>query len=210
MHCAILMLRDKIPSMFKYTVLRLALIVMCYGAMPVTLAQENRKAFNKREFTISAGYGIGNIWKKFLRDAISNPDQYKVSATGPFVLLVDYNLFKRINVGVAGGYSETYGSYSGSSQSFKETLSAFSLLARANWHFGNWERWDIYAGGGAGYYHFKYSNNRNIIKPNSVPGSFGYSLQIGGSWYFVPRWGVYAEIGYVGGSLAQAGLKRAF
>lgn len=171
------------------------------------MSQESPRAFEKGDFSVSLGYGIGNIWEKFLKDAISFPQNYTVSSKGPVVLIVDYNIHRRINIGVAAGYSETIGSYKGTSQQFEEKLTAFSALFRANWHFGNWEKFDLYAGGGAGYYHFNYSNNRNIIKPNSVPGSFGYSLQLGASYYIFHHVGLYAEAGYVGGSLGQVGLK---
>ena len=185
------------------TIATVFLLIISFAAM----SQEPRRAFEKGDFSVSLGYGIGNIWKKFLKDAISFPENYTVSSKGPFVMILDYNVHRRINVGIATGYSETIGSYKGNSQSFEEKLTAFSALLRANWHFGSWEKVDLYAGGGAGYYHFKYSNNRNIIKPNSVPGSFGYSLQLGASYYFVPRLGIYGEAGYVGGSLAQLGVK---
>ena len=172
--------------------------------------QDKPRAFEKGDFSVSLGYGIGNIWKGFLEDAISFPDNYTVSSSGPYVLILDYNIHRRINIGIATGYSETKGDYKGSGQSFSEKLTAFSALFRANWHFGKWEKFDLYAGGGAGYYHFNYSNNRNIIKPNSVPGSFGYSLQLGTSYYFSKHVGLYGEVGYVGGSLAQLGLKAKF
>ena len=176
----------------------------------LSFAQTNNRAFNKGDFSVSLGYGIGNIWKGFLEDAISFPENYKVSSKGPVVLLIDYNIHRKINIGIATGYSETNGRYKGSGQDFSEKLTAFSALFRANWHFGNWEKWDLYAGGGAGYYHFNYSNNRNIIKPNSVPGSFGYSLQLGTSYYFSSHIGLYGEVGYIGGSLAQGGVKARF
>lgn len=171
------------------------------------MSQQSSRAFEKGDFSVSLGYGIGNIWEKFLKDAISFPENYRVSSKGPFVLIIDYNIHKKINIGIATGYSETIGNFKGTNQSFEEKLTAFSALLRANWHFGNWKKTDLYAGGGAGYYHFNYSNNRNIIKPNSVPGSFGYSLQLGASYYVFPRVGLYGEIGYVGGSLGQIGLK---
>ena len=110
-------------------------IVTCLLALVscVALSQEKDRAFKKGDFSVSIGYGIGNIWKGFLEDAISFPENYKVSSSGPVVLLFDYNIHKRINVGIATGYSETKGQYKGASQSFAEKLTAFSALLRANW-----------------------------------------------------------------------------
>ena len=63
-------------------------------------AQEDN-AYTQGSSTISAGYGIGNIWKKLfkLSNSFSGGDS-KVSATGPFTLIYEYGFSEKISAGV--------------------------------------------------------------------------------------------------------------
>ncbi len=183
----------------------LLLLISCF-----CFADMHAQVFKKKDFHISAGYGIGNVWKIYLKDAFSFPEYYSVRSTGPFCLLADYALFNKISVGIAAGYSETRGRASYNGFEFKERLNAFSLLARANFHPFHLKNFDPYAGVGIGYYHFRYINELDETAAHKVPGNLGYSLQLGGRYYFSPRFAVYAELGYIGGSLAQAGLTIKF
>lgn len=168
---------------------------------------QNIRAFEKGNSLISAGIGIGNIWKTFLKEAFTYPpNTYKVSSKGPFTLVYEYGFSKRISAGIAIGYSEVNGKFDGFGEKFTETLTNFSILARSNYHFGKFRKFDPYIGVGVGYYHFKYNNDKPGIINSKVPGAFGYSGQLGTHYYFIPKFGAYAEVGYVGGSFGQVGL----
>lgn len=171
-----------------------------------SFAQEER-AFLKGNSLISAGVGIGNIWKSFLEDAVAYPPgTYNVSNKGTYTIVYEYGFSDRISAGIALGYSEVTGKFDGYGEKFTETLTNFSLLARSNYHFGKFRKFDPYIGVGIGYYHFKYNNDRPGIINSKVPGAFGYSGQLGAHYYFIPRFGIYGEAGYVGGSFGQLGV----
>jgi len=170
-----------------------------------------QQAFAKGTSIITAGMGIGNIWKTFLEDAFNYPDNtYKVSSKGTYTLVYEYGFSKRISAGVALGYSEVTGQFEGFGEKFNETLTNFSVLARSNYHFGKSNKFDPYIGVGIGYYHFKYHNDKPGLINSKVPGSFGYSGQLGAHYYFIPSFGIFAEGGYVGGSFAQLGITCKF
>jgi outer membrane protein W len=174
-----------------------------------TQAQEEVKAFGKGTSVISIGLGIGNVWKSFLEDFTSYPENsYKVSNNGTFTLIYEYGVSKKISAGIAVGYSEVEGNFNGAGSgfTFTEKLTNFSLLARANYHIGSFKKFDPYVGGGLGYFHFKYSNDRPEINDSKSPGAFGYSAQLGLRYYVLPQFAAFAEAGYVGGSLVQLGL----
>ena len=183
------------------------LLILCFltGLIHHSYGQ-NKPPFSKGTSIISAGIGIGNIWKTFLQEAFTYPSNtYKVSSKGTYTLVYEYGFSKRISAGIASGYSRVVGKFNGFGQTFTETLTNFSVLARSNYHVGKFKKFDPYIGVGVGYYNFQYHNDKPGIINSKVPGAFGYSVQIGSHYYFIPRFGVFAEIGYVGGSIIQIG-----
>ncbi|MEJ7625432.1 MAG: OmpW family outer membrane protein [Ferruginibacter sp.] len=168
---------------------------------------QSEKAFSKGNSVISAGVGIGNIWKTFLKNAFTYPPgTYNVKTRGTYTLVYEYGFSNRISGGLALGYSDVYGKFDGYGEKFTETLTNYSLLVRSNYHFGKIPKFDPYIGAGLGYYRFKYYNNKPGIVNSKVPGSFGYSAQLGAHYYFSRHLGAYAEVGYVGGSIGQLGV----
>ena len=166
------------------------------------------KSHNKHESVMMAGHGIGNIWKTFLKNGINAPG-YKVTSTGPYTLMYEYGLLKKISVGVAVSYSKLKGIYSYNGFEFNDQLTIFTALARANYHFGKFEKFDPYIGGGLGYVNSKYSNNLNTSSSN-VPGLFDYSAQLGANYFLSKHFGFYGEVGYVAGSFVQLGFAGKF
>jgi outer membrane protein W len=94
-------------------------------------------------------------------------------------------------------------------------------VVRGNYHFGSSPTFDPYVGIGIGYYNFTYTDKDvqtdNTTTPPtvtttngstsfSIPGSIGYTFQLGAKYYFVPSFAAMAEVGYVGGSILQVGL----
>ena len=173
---------------------------------------KNNAAYYKGSSVVSVGYGIGNIWKTFLNDAVSSTIPgitYKVTAFGPIALNYEYGFLNRFSGGITFAYSKVKGVYSGFGDSFTDELKITTILARANYHFGRSAKFDPYIGGGVGYVKSKYNNDQSASR-NDVPGLLGYSAQLGGRYYFTPVLGTYAEIGYVNGSFVQAGVTARF
>ena len=172
----------------------------------------NNAAYYKGSSVVSVGYGIGNIWKTFLNDAVNSTIPgitYKVTAFGPIALNYEYGFLNRFSGGITFAYSKVKGVYSGFGDSFTDELKITTILARANYHFGKSAKFDPYIGGGMGYVKSKYNNDQSASR-NDVPGLLGYSAQLGGRYYFTPVLGAYAEIGYVNGSFVQVGLTARF
>ena len=182
-----------------------------------SFSQDDR-AYTQGSSTVSVGYGFGNVWKSLFKLAGAfSGGNYKVSTKGPVALVYEYGAAENISVGVSFGYSQVKGDYKDTSypeDNYTETLTNISALARANYHFGQSDKFDPYLGIGLGYYNFKYkykdAQGGTDNTTFAVPGAFGFSGQLGAKYYFSPAFGVYAEIGYVGGSIAQVGLTAKF
>lgn len=170
------------------------------------IAQANKNPVHEKGHVyVSFGHGIGNIWKSYLKQTISFPGiSYKVSSLGPYSMVAEYAISNKISAGVAAGYTKITGRYSGYGDEFTDRLTIFSLLARANYHVFQNDRWDIYGGGGIGYVRSQY-NNTGSNNGRKAPGKFGYSGQGGARYLFNKKIGVGSEIGYVGGSFVQIG-----
>jgi len=164
------------------------------------IAQEN----NAKKWTLSVGYGIGNVWVYFLKNnsLINDLSDYKVNGMGPVTVCIENQVSHKISIGVSAAYSIVRGE----TKRFlaEEQISIFTVLARANYHFGHSKKFDPYIGGGLGYVRSVYKNNLSV--PGPVPGEFGYSAQIGSRYYVTKSFGAYGELGYVNGSFLQLGL----
>ena len=193
----------------KQLLLLLTIALFCCAG-PLKAQQSPDRLYEQGVSMISVGHGIGNIWKTFLKQTISYPGiTYKISSVGPLTCIYEYGISHRISGGIALGYSEITGKYSGYGDSFTDKLTIFSALARANYHLGKSPKFDYYFGGGLGYVRSKY-NNSGSNSQRDVPGELGYSGQVGAKYSFVRGFGVYAEVGYVGGSFVQLGLTGIF
>lgn len=168
-------------------------------------AQKANSAFHKGTWVVSAGHGIGNIWKSYLEDIVNLPGiTYKVTSVGPYSFIGEYGISDRFSTGIQAGYSRITGRYAGFGDTFTDRLTIFSVLARINYHLLVREKWHVYGGGGLGYVSSKYDNTGSNSN-RSKPGKFGYSGQLGARYMIKSRWGAFAEAGYVGGSFVQAG-----
>ncbi len=188
-----------------------ACLICCIACIAGHGQQAPKTAFHKGGSVIMAGYGIGNIWKTFLNNAVSNIPgiSYKVTAFGPVTLVYEYGVFNRISGGVVVAYSKLRGKYSGYGELIVDELTIFTAMARANYHFGHSAKFDPYIGGGIGYVHSKYNNDQSASR-NSTPGMLGLAAQVGARRYFSPVFGLFAEAGYVNGSFGQLGVSVKF
>ncbi len=176
------------------------------------------QAYTQGSSTVSLGYGFGNIWKTLFKLAGGfSGGSYKTTATGPVALTYEYGAAEKISVGIALGYSQVKGTYKDPSEpsyNYEESLTNISALARANYHFGQSDKFDPYVGVGLGYYNFKYkykdADGGTSGGSFAVPTAFGFSGQLGAKYYFSSNIGAYLEVGYVGGSIAQIGLTARF
>lgn len=181
------------------------ILFLFFTSLKIHAQDQHKHAYQKGDFMLMAGHGIGNIWKTYLKQVVNLPGiTYDVRSAGPYSLAVEHAVSNRISAGIHGGYSRITGKYEGYGDSFTDRLTIFSLLARANVHFLRHENWDLYAGGGVGYVSSKYANTDSDSRDK--PGKFGYSGQLGARFLWSSRWGVYAEAGYVGGSFFQVGM----
>ncbi len=170
---------------------------------------------------VNLGYGFGNIWKTLFKFSSGFNDS-KVTATGPIALGFEYGVAEKIGVGLQLGYGQVKSVATdkdglGAGKDYIETskLTSIQALVRGNYHFGSSEKFDPYIGLGLGYGNFKFTVTDNDPSSTStykiaVPSAFGFSGALGARYYFTPNIGIYAEVGYVTGSIAQAGLVAKF
>lgn len=184
-----------------------------------SLKAQDETAYYQGSSTVQVGYGIGNIWKTLfkLSGAFTTDGTYKVKATGPIALTYEYGASDNISVGVMLGYGKVTGTYTDNTDpadNYEESLTNFSALARANYHFGQSDKFDPYIGIGLGYHNFKYEFKEATPSgfPNTfaIPSAFAYAAQLGARYYVASNFGLYLEVGYVGGSFLQGGLVLRF
>jgi outer membrane protein W len=187
-----------------------------------SIAQNEDAAWSgKGAVVVNAGYGFGNIWKTLFKLSGGFTGS-KVTATGPIALGFEYGVSEKIGVGVQLGYGQVKststdagGNSNGGDLTSVESLTSIQALIRGNYHFGSSEKFDPYIGLGLGYGNFKYKYSDN--DPNypdqstfAIPSAFGFSGALGARYYVASNVGIYAEIGYVTGSIAQVGLNVKF
>jgi outer membrane protein W len=153
---------------------------------------------------VNVGYGFGSIWKTLFKLTGAS-----VKTTGPVALGFEYGVADKIGVGVQLGYSQLKATSGSGSSAIDEKLTSFQALVRGNYHFGNSAKFDPYLGLGIGYGNFKYTSNSTSTSI-AIPSAFGFSGALGARYYFSSNIGIYAEIGYVTGSFAQAGVVAKF
>lgn len=173
------------------------------------LSAQNRTAIYRGQITGSLGYGIGNIWVRFLKEGTGGSADYRVRALGPVSLVGEYAFHRRWSGGLSFTYSNLRGSFDRNGFVFDDQLRIITVLARVNVHPGRFRRWDPYFGAGLGYVQSRYTSSVSGTQPK-VPGELGYSAQAGARYYLTSHWGLYAEAGYVNGSFFQTGLHVAW
>ena len=172
-------------------------------------------AYERKQSNLSLTYGVHNIWKQLFKESIISNYYASLKSKGPLSITYDYALHRKISAGITLAYSNlkarsVYGSYENN-----EKLTNFSVLGRASYHIIIKEKWDGYAGAGAGYYRFNYSSVDNAGGSNGgsgikVPGAFGYTGHGGIRYFFSKDFAAMAELGFVAGSYGQVGISYKF
>jgi outer membrane protein W len=204
------------------------LLALAFSFATFTVKAQDDAAFTIGTKVVTASYGIGNIYKTLfkLSNSVSGGDPSltsKFKSTGPFGLGFEYGVAEHIGIGLQLGYNDmtntqTYkdGIDAGKDYIITQKLTQMNALARANYHFGESAQFDPYIGIGLGYGNFKYSakdndpENTDPLPTISIPGAFSFSGQLGARYYFTPAIGAYVEIGYLAGSICQAGVAIKF
>ncbi|HYV95460.1 MAG TPA: outer membrane beta-barrel protein [Chitinophagales bacterium] len=177
------------------------------------------QTFEQGNVVIAAGYGwpnlIGTVFKIYETEA-----GFKASSAGPVYIKGEYCIADHLGLGINFAWSSSKATYisEGLDSNFNSVdydyeikRSTYSILARINYHFGDFEKFDPYVGGGLGYRNANWtfsdndpsSSGTSDIIPNLFP--FGFELTIGGRYYFSDNFGVYAELGFAKSPI-QGGL----
>lgn len=169
------------------------------------------QAYNRHGSTITIGYGIKNLWTVFLDKVVDIPE-YKVRSSGPYSLIYEHSVFKRMSAGLAASYSRVRGK----AERFQlaDQITFLSLIARANYHLFNGEKMDPYFGAGIGVNNSKYKNldtHTIISNANSnVPNTVDFSFQLGFKYFFNNQFAINGEAGYISGAVGLVGLSAKF
>ena len=196
--------------------MRIFIPVIClyFAGFSVARAQQ----FQPGDITLSAGYGFPSVTKTLFN--LAEGDNISSSFIGPVFGKLEYAISETVGFGVNVAYAHgnsTYERTDDASDSITYTTGikydAYSILARVNFHFGNSEMFDPYAGFGMGYRNSKYtySGNDPEVEPYDVNGliNFGLDFTIGTRIYLTENIGIYGEVG-IAKSPFQIGLIAKF
>jgi len=142
----------------------------------------------KGESVISAGLGLGY------------PGLYGTGKMPPIFLSFDHAIQPKISIGGIVSYSTSTYDFVRDSWSYTYIF----VGARGGYHFGgdllkDAKNVDLYGGATLGYHivSAKFSGVDEKLHPYSAGGSyFGFGLYLGGRYYFTPKLGATAELGY--------------
>ncbi len=179
------------------------------------------QSFSMGNNNVSAGYGLGNFAQFYFSTSYSTTNSnYSFQATGPFFLKYEHALDDRVGLGVNVAYVGATVSYldksyvvdSTTMTFYKQTInwSSYSILARFNFHFANYERFDPYWGFGVGYRGATRkvtdndpNYNRDVSSNTWFP--LGLEVTVGARYYFTPAVGAYMEVG-IAKAIIQFGI----
>ena len=175
------------------------------------------QTFDENTNTISAGYGFVTLLGA-ISESFDTYNDLKYSSLGPIYLKFEHAISDKVGMGLNVAYATNKWEYryddssTGTAQQYTETTSrsTYSILVRMNFHFGESDKFDPYAGFGIGYRDAKWTvastapgGTSGTDLKTSVP--FGFEMTVGARYYFAEHFGVYLETG-LAKSVVQAGL----
>lgn len=190
------------------------------------------QAVEQGDMITTAQYGFPNFWNLLVKAAYDDSQTYydfKIKGFGPIGAQFEFMVTDKIGLGIKSNYSGTSISYyegqpvydSNGNQTgttlydYKLSFTRVRALGRFALHFGNSDNFDGYFGIAAGYSSFsvKYESNDpnydgDVAFKNPVP--IGFRLDVGGTYFIVPKFGINFEIGIGGGPLLNAGIATKF
>ena len=180
------------------------------------------QTFDENTNTISAGYGFVTLLGT-ISESFNSYNDLKYSSLGPIYLKFEHAISDKVGMGLNLAYATNKWEYrydesststngTTTTNQYTETTdrSTYSILVRMNFHFGESDKFDPYAGFGVGYRNAKWTEKST--SPNGTSGvelktsvPFGFEMTIGARYYFAEHFGVYLETG-LAKSVVQAGL----
>lgn len=155
----------------------------------------------------SVGYGFGNLAQATF-SVYKNSTGYNYSAIGPVFLKGEYMITDNFGIGGAFAYAgaeviwedEFTTTTTGETLKYKVDWSSWSLLARANYHLGDHDKFDPYLGAGVGYRTAKWNWSDNDPDEDYAlsydsPFHLGMELTGGARYFFTENIGAYVEVG---------------
>ena len=194
---------------------KIKMICICLLVSTGFTSKLKAQVFEEGKTNFAVGYGFGTFYGAVLSD-YQDESNYESTVTGPIYLKFESALSDKIGLGINLAYAKYSLSYNytdfSSSNIYTETDSytTFSILARMNVHFGDFDRFDPYWGVGVGYRSGKFDykstdpDGYNSFDVN-VNFPFGFETTLGARYYFSDNIGMYLETG-LAKSVLQVGL----
>lgn len=192
-----------------------SILFILFSLLISSVNHVNAQVNNKGSIVFDPYYGFPNFGAKFVQSIVdSAATNVVVKGLGPLGLRGEYFLSEKFGLGfdfIYNNYSATY-PYENAGTTYENKLKAqrYRVQLRMNYHFVNEDNLDAYFGFGAGTNNRKYTETST--DPSFVPSKasavllpFSLRLAIGMRYYFMPGFGVNAEIG-IGGPLVSTGL----
>lgn len=182
--------------------------------------ESRAQAFDEETNLISVGYGfvttLGSI-----NDSFGDKDT-DYSELGPIYAKFEHAVSDHLGIGLNLAYTTNEWAYRYGSDTNGDGVNdnqydatnkrvAYSALVRLNWHFGDNDKFDPYAGFGLGYRNstWSYSTTDPSGSDSGVafknPIALGMEFTIGARYLFAEHFGAYLEVG-AAKSIVQVGL----
>lgn len=179
----------------------------------------NAQVVEQGTILIDAYYGFPNLYKTALKTSYANGsgvNNIKVGGIGPVGGKFEYLIADKVGIGLDFNYTNTFVSYS-EYDSFDDMIynyevsrSVLRIFPRFNYHFGNSDSFDGYAGVGAGFRNasWAFESNDPSFNNQSIDGlvPVAFRLFVGGRYFFTDNLGLNMEFGLGGGALIQGGI----
>ncbi len=180
------------------------------------------QAFEMGKSYLSLGYGLGNLNHKVVEQSIAVRDA-KFSSFGALFLKYEYALTKKTGVGLniayrreTGSAMETYIDINKNVIDYTQNViySAWSALARINYHIGEDKFVDPYIGFGLGFRSGIWGYSTSVQGAPSNPklkkvSPIGVEMTLGCKVLLSDHYGAYSELGFSKG-VFQIGAYRKF
>jgi hypothetical protein len=188
----------------KKTLLSLILLAAIHLAgMAQTAKSSASEAFNSGDNLLNVGIGLGS---PFFGSGYSSSIPVNPTVT------YEKGVTDAISVGGTVSYASSKYDFSGFGSAYSFTENAVYVGVRGSYHFAKAlqlsNKFDLYGGASAGYVIVSVSDNQGDV--GSAASAVGYGLFAGGKYYFAPKIGIYAEVGYESLSYLNVGLAFKF
>lgn len=180
------------------------------------------QAFTKSYSLISAGYGISDFSIENYTFSILD-DIHITRTTGPVFIKYEHGLTDHLGMGINFAILQSEYTYltqydSAGISAYKnveDSYIRYSVLARLNYHFGTFSRFDPYIGMGLGYRSpleiiiTEQTGASTSLHIHSDSNIFGFEFTLGARYFISENFGLYAEFGLAKAPV-QAGLVLKF